>query len=72
MIFDMTTARAFLRMPRRFAFYSLVALAALSAACGGDNGEGAPGGGPGGPGGGIPPMPVEASGPVATARPVTE
>lgn len=50
----MTTARASFKLPRIFAFCSLIALG--TAACGGDTGAQA--GGPGA-GGGMPPMPVE-------------
>ena len=52
----MTTARASFKLPRIFAFYSLVAMSVIVVACGGDAAQQA---GPGGPGGGMPPMPVE-------------
>ena len=64
MSFVMTTARAFTRMPRMFAFYSLIAV--VAAGCGGENGQQA---GPGGPGG-MPPMPVEVI--TLAARPVEQ
>jgi RND family efflux transporter MFP subunit len=67
MSFAMITARASLKMPRLFAFYSLIAVAVLSAACGGTD---ARQGGPGGPGGGMPPMPVETL--TLTAKPVEQ
>lgn len=49
----MNTAHSSPVMPKRFAFYSLVAVALIGLACGGNGGQAA------GPGGGPPPMPVE-------------
>ena len=60
----MTTARAYLKTSRMFAFCSLIALGA--AACSADGQQAAPGG----PGGGMPPMPVEVI--TLAARPVEQ
>src|SRR5688500_9952786 len=67
MSFAMTIARPYLRVPRLFAFCSLVALGIAGIACGG-NGQGAEGSAP--PGGAMPPMPVEMV--TLTAKPVEQ